>query len=226
MGAVVLRRPRLSRPAACVSAAGLSLTLGLAACSGTGKKAAPPTTDKKVDAKVAMVKTATLRIGSVDPESAGPDIRVQAVTASQVLSAAQKYLDAAIHAPLKTGRVGADYAALFDPALRATATRSDAAALTDAVVGKVGSFTESAQPVALSVLADTNGHFIYAATKFNLTENIPTGAGRLNVGHSIELTFEPAGNHWQIAAYRVVTSRVVKGHTTTTTAKSGGSTAP
>ena len=85
MGAVVLRRPRLSRPAACVSAAGLSLTLGLAACSGTGKKAAPPTTDKKVDAKVAMVKTATLRIGSVDPESAGPDIRVQAVTASQVL---------------------------------------------------------------------------------------------------------------------------------------------
>lgn len=226
MAAVVLRRPRLSRPAACISAAGLALTLGLSACGGGGKKAAPPTTNKKVDAKVATVKTATLRIGSVDPESAGPDIRVQAVTASQVLSAAQKYLDAAIHAPLKTGRTGADYAGLFDPALRVAATRSDTAALTDAVVGKVASFTESATPVALSVLADTNGHFIYTATKFNLTENIPTSAGPLKVGHTIELTFEPAGDHWQIAAYRVVTSRVVKGHTTTTTARSKGSTAP
>jgi hypothetical protein len=124
---------------------------------------------------------------------------------------------------LKTGRTGADYVRLFDPVLRAAATRSDAAALTDAVVGKVRSFTELAQPVALSVLADTNGHFIYAATKFTLTENIPTAKGPLIVGHSIELTFEPAGHHWQIAAYRVLTTRVVKGHTTTTTAKSRGS---
>lgn len=169
------------------------------------------------------MKTATLRIGSVDPESAGPNITVHPATASQILSAAQKYLDAAIHAPLKTGRVSADYASLFDPALRAAAIRSDAVALTDAPVGKVRSSSESAQPVAVSVLADTHGNFIYAATKFNLVEHIPTSAGQLTVLHNIELTFEPAANHWEIAAYRVVTTRVVTGHTTTTTAKSGGS---
>ena len=225
MGAVVLHRPQLSRPAVCAVVVALALTLGLAACGGSGKKSAP-VTDKKVETEVASVKTASLRIGSIDPESAGPTITVHAVTAAQVLAAAQQYVDAAIHAPLKTGRVGSDYTGLFDPTLRTTAAGPDSAALTDMPVGKVKSFTEAAQPVALSVLADTDGQFIYAATKFNLTEKIPTSAGTLAVAHNIELTFESAANHWQIAAYRVLTTRVAKGHTTTTTAKAGESSAP
>jgi len=191
----------------------------LAACGGGSSKSKAPT-DPTVPPVV--VKTANLKAGATDNETAGPLVGVDPATAAIVLRDAQKYLDAAVFAPLSTGNVGAGYGALFDSSVRSSAITADEGALTDGTVGKVEGYTETATPVALSGLVDTNGTLLYVATNFNVTVKARTATGPLTINHVVELTFSPGGNKtWLISAYRVHTKRGVpaaaKKHAATTT---------
>src|SRR4051812_18319148 len=109
----VLQRQRTSGTCALV------LVLLLAACSGGGKHdTTAATTKPKAKAKapkVATIKTSVLTVGKVVVESAGaPNVLMDVPTGKAVLAVAQKYVDNAIFEPLKAGRIGGDYASLFD----------------------------------------------------------------------------------------------------------------
>ncbi|HEY5077599.1 MAG TPA: hypothetical protein VIJ48_08860, partial [Acidimicrobiia bacterium] len=196
------------------------LALVLAACSGSKSKVQPSAATKPL---VLSVRTATLKVGTVDIESAGASsIPIDTATGKAVLAAAQKYIDAAVFAPLGKGQgVAQDYSALFDPGVKATATGADEAALTDADVGKVASFSAKATPVELSALEGGFGELEYLATNFDLTVKATAPTGPLTLTHHIELTFAQTGKSWLITAYRVQSVRKSASSTTTTTAKGG-----
>jgi len=177
----------------------------LAACGG-GSKKGKGTTTSTVQQLVA--KTANLKAGVTNIETAGPLAGIDNPTGALVLRNAQKYLDTAIFAPLASGKVGAGYGALFDPSVRSIAAGSDAGALTDVGVAKVGGYTESATPVTFTGLVDGSGTLLYVATNFNVKVKATTASGPMTIVHNIEFTFAPGPDKsWLISAYRVHTTR-------------------
>jgi hypothetical protein len=197
----------LARPSRLIVSLCLCAVL-LAACGGGGGKKGKGTTPPRVQQLV--VKTANLKAGSTDIETAGPLVGIANPTGALVLRNAQKYLDSAIFAPLASGKIGTGYAALFDPSVRGAAAGSDARALTDVGVAKVTAYTETATPVAFTGLVDVNGSLLYVATNFNVKVKATTASGPVTILHNIELTFAPGPNKsWLISAYRVHTTRTV-----------------
>lgn len=220
MSPVLLRnRPFRTSSATPGVACAVVLALLLAACGGSKAKGQPSTTKPKV----LGVSTATLKVGTVDIESAGASsIPIDPATGKAVLATAQKYINAAVFAPLGRGQVAAhDFSGLFDASVRPAATGTDEAALTDLDVGKVASYSAKATPVELSALEGGFGELVYIATNFDLTVKAAATTGPLTLTHHIELTFAPTGKDWLITAYRVQSVRKSAISTTTTTAKGG-----
>lgn len=203
-----------------LGAGALVLALALTACGGGSKHETAPTTTLP---KVAEIKTSVLKVGTVDVETAGPSTPIPTKVGKAVLTNAQGYLDDALFAPLKEGKVGSGFAAHFDPTVRALATGHDEAALTNASIGKIDDLKTTATPVYLSALDGTLGDLVYVATNFDVTERGKTDAGPVTIKHRVELTFAPVGHDWLVTAYRVQTTRKLPTGTTTTTAKSGAS---
>ncbi len=128
MSSVPYSSPLLrTRPFAVV----LALALLLAACGGGGKKHGSAATTDTTTPKVLSVKTSVLKVATVNIQTAGPSTPIDTPTGRAVLGVAQSYIDDAVFAPLKTGEVAASYPTLFDTGLKAAATGSDEAALTD-----------------------------------------------------------------------------------------------
>ena len=214
------RSSRTSTTAA--GAACLVLSLVLAACSGGGSKPSTTTRTKTTVPKVLAVRTSLLKVGKVVVESAGPpNVQIDTTTGKAVLAGAQKYIDDAVFAPLKEGRLGVGYGSLFDSGVKSAAVGADARVLTDLDVGKVTRLSTKATPVELSALAGTLGELLYVATNFNVTLTGLGHTGPLTISRSIELTFARTAKAWLVTAYRVRTVRHLTSGTTTTTAKGG-----
>jgi hypothetical protein len=196
------------------------LAIALAACGGGSKHndAKPPTVTTP---KVLAVKTSVLHVGTVDVESAGPSNPIDPATGKAVLGAAQSYIDNAIFAPIKTGKLGAGYAAVFDAALKPTATGADANALTEVRVGKLTKLSTTATPVLLSTLEGKLGEVMYFGTDFDLNIKGNSAAGPVKIHRHVELTFARNGKAWLVTAYRVNAQRKSTTRTTTTTATGG-----
>ncbi len=186
-------------------------------CSGNKKKAAQPTPITK-----ANDKTVLLVVGDTNVETYGAPVKIPAATQKAILASSQRFVDSAVTAPLANGALGAGYDTLFDSGVRTAATGADAQTLTDAGMGKVDHFEETADKVALSALADGNGSFLYLASHFRVDITANTADGPAHLVHDVELTFAPAGSAWSVTAYRVSTWRNLPGGTTTTTANAGG----
>jgi hypothetical protein len=217
------RSSRTSSPTSTTAAgaACLALSLVLAACSG-GSKPSTTTRTKTTVPKVLAVKTSLLKVGKVVVESAGPpNVQIDTTTGKAVLGGAQKYIDDAVFAPLKGGRLGGGYGSLFDSGVKSAAVGADARVLTDLDVGKVARLSTKATPVELSALAGTLGELLYVATNFNVTLTGLGPTGPLTISHRIELTFARSAKTWLVTAYRVRTVRHLPSGTTTTTAKGG-----
>jgi hypothetical protein len=199
----------------------LALSFALAACSSGDKKTTTePTTTQPP--KVLTVTTATLKIGKVDVQSAGPpNVQIDKATGKAVLTSAQHYIDSAVFGPLGKGALGNRYRALFEKGLQKVATGPDLPALTDLDIGKVTTFKATATPVNLSALVGTLGEMMYIATDFDLTVKASASAGPLTITHHVELTFAQTGKDWLVTAYRVQSVRKTTKATTTTTAKAG-----
>lgn len=232
MDAAVLQKlrslPLAARIGAAVVVVVLVFVVGLAACSGDGKKnAAPPA--PRIE-PTAFVKFAPLKLGSVNVASAGAKVDLDASTRNAALAQTRAYVDAAVHTPIETGKIGAGYANVFEPALRAAATGKDRGALTDESVGKASNYSEAAQPVAVSAIADGFGNVLYVATNFTLTGKAKVDGQPLNIVRRVELTLAPQdakNKEWRVAAYRILTVRKApKSGTTTTTAATSGVSAP
>jgi hypothetical protein len=197
----------------------LALSFALAACGG-GKKHGAQTT-VTTGPKALAIKTSTLKVGSIDIESAGPTKAIDTSTARAVLGVAQSYINNAVFAPLQNGKLGAGYATLFDPGVKPGATGSDVRALTDLAVGKVTIVSTKATPVHLSTLEGTLGETMYLATDFDLDVKATGDSGPLRIRRHIELTFAQTGKQWLVTGYRVQAVRKSPKATTTTTATGG-----
>jgi hypothetical protein len=202
-----------------LGAGALALVLLLTACGGGGKHESDTSSTTKP--KVAEVKTSKLKIGRVDVQSAGPSTPIPTTVGKAVLTTAQGYLDDALFAPLKDGKVGADYASHFDGKVKEAARGNDSATLTNARIGKIDNLKTKASPVYLSALEGTLGDLMYVATNFDVTETGKTDAGKVSLVQHVELTFAPVGHHWLVTAYRVKAVRKLPTGRTTTTAKTG-----
>jgi hypothetical protein len=198
----------------------LTASLALAACGGGSKhnNTQPATVTTP---KVLAVKTSVLHVGTVDIETAGPSNPIDPAAGKAVLGAAQSYIDDAIFAPLKTGKLGSGYASSFDTALKATATGADINALTEVGAGKLTKLSTTATPVLLSTLEGKLGEVMYFGTDFDLNIKGNTDAGPVKIHRHIELTFARTGKSWLITAYRVNAQRKSTAGTTTTTATGG-----
>jgi hypothetical protein len=216
MMALVSQRKR--SPQFCVALG--ALALAVAACGGGGGKHAGTSTTTKP--KVLAIKTAILKVGKVDVESAGPpNAKIDPPTGRAVMTIAQKYIDNAVFAPLQKGTLGAEYAKLFDPGVKPLAISADRNALTDLSVGKATNLSTKATPVLLSALAGSLGELTYVATNFDLTVKGTIGTQKLGITRHIEFTFAKTGKNWLVTAYRVQTIRKSVAGTTTTTATAG-----
>jgi hypothetical protein len=198
----------------------VALALLLAACGGGGKKNSSTTTSTTTP-KVLSVKTSILKVATVNIQTAGPSTPIDTPTGRAVLGVAQRYIDDAVFAPLKTGKVAAAFPTLFDTGLKSAATGPDRAALTDLAVGKISGLSTVATPVHLSALEGTLGDLMYVATIFDLTVRGSDARGRVNIKRHVELTFAKTGSKWHITAYRVQAVRRSAAGTTTTTATGG-----
>ncbi len=197
----------------------LALVLVLAACGG-GKKHSSVTTST-TSQKVLSVKTSVLKVATVNIQTAGPSTPIDTPTGRAVLGVAQAYIDDAVFAPLKNGKLAAAYPTLFDTGLKTAATGADQAALTDLAVGKLTGLSTVATPVHLSALEGTLGELIYVATIFDLTIRGSDATGLVNIKRHVELTFAKTASKWHITAYRVSAVRRSAAGTTTTTATGG-----
>ncbi|HEV7525560.1 MAG TPA: hypothetical protein VGP92_11375 [Acidimicrobiia bacterium] len=204
---------------ACIAA--LGLVVALTACSGGKKHTTAQSVTSTTKPKVLGVKTSVLRVGAVDIQSAGPVKQIDTKTGKAVLNRAQEYINRAVFSPLKNGKIGKNFGALFDAGAKATAIGPDKAALTELSVGKVANLTTKATPVHLSALEGSFGETIYLATDFDLDIRGTTSAGTLRIARHVELTFAKSGTTWLVTAYRVQAVRKSKAGTTTTTATGG-----
>jgi hypothetical protein len=179
------------------------------ACSSSSSSPAPGLSTPSTSSRSAKVTRSTRRLvlGTVDIQRVGGGGNVTTAVRRAVLATAQNYVDNAVLAPLETGRLGASYAAIFDPGIRPAATGPDRATLTDLAVGRTTTMNEQATAVAVNALADQTGALVYASTSFKVTVQATTPKGAFTIARTVELTMQPVGSAWLIVAYRASVTR-------------------
>jgi hypothetical protein len=197
----------------------------LGACSGGGSDDKASSTTKK--SSTTTTSPARFTVGAVHVESAGPDVKLDAKTQQGVVAIAQRYVDAAVVGPLRTGAVAKNYAGLFDLHVEKPATTSDREALTDASVGKATKgYSVRLSPVRIDALADQTGNVIYMSASFQTSARTTVPTGPMNISRSTELTLAREGPGWKVTAYRVVATRRAQTGTTTTSAQTATTAKP
>jgi hypothetical protein len=213
---------RLPRPRTASLALPLVVTVLVAACSSGGDESASSASRETTTTTAAGAK---VTVGEVHVQSAGPDVKLDPATGHALLDSTKKYVDAAVVAPLRDGKLGAAYAELFDGNVKAPANAADREALTDVSVGKAtDGYKVTVAPVRIDAVADQSGKLLFAAATIQATSDTTTAAGPLKIARATELTFSPAFGSWKVTAYRAVASRQAAAGTTTTTAEAGGAT--
>jgi hypothetical protein len=198
----------------------------LAACSGGDDDSVKADNTKASTQKVNVPGAdVTLKLASIDTQSAGPSLTLDDKTKVTVMNQTRKYVEEAIVRPLLSGKtVSKSYTKLFGPTVSKAATHApDRAALTDEGVGKVtGDVTAPATNVAMHALVGVDGVIQYIATDFTLHVKSKLGKRSLGINRTTELTFEktPKGA-WVVTAYRIkAVRRVGSGAATATTTTS------
>jgi hypothetical protein len=198
--------------------------VALAACSSGGDDDSANADNTKAATQKVDVPGAdlTLKLASIDTQSAGPSLTLDDKTKVAVMNQTRKYVEEAVARPLLSGRtVSKSYTKLFGPTVVAAATHApDRGALTDEGVGKVtGDVSAPASKVAMHALVGVDGVIQYIATDFTLNVKSKLGKRSLGINRTTELTFEktPKGA-WVVTAYRIKAVRKVgSGAATATT---------
>ena len=195
----------------------------LANTASSGKK--HTTGSAKAGTTTTPAKRTALKlvIGTVKVQNTGRPTKIKAPVRRAVLQAAQAYVDDAILAPLKSGRVDNGYEKVFGLSLTSAASGPDRAVLTEAKTGLAnGPVRVTASRVGLDGIGDQAGTIALVATTFGVTVKAPMAAGPLTISRVIELTFEHQFGRWVVTSYNVVVRRTAGAKTASTRATSGG----
>jgi hypothetical protein len=197
----------------------------LARCGGGSSAKKPAVQHPGPSTTVAEEATFRLRLGKVEVQDTGPPAPVGKSLRRVLLAATQKYLDDAVLAPLRTGRVNAGYLSLFDAGVNGSAAKADRGVLTEVNIGRTsGPVAVTGSPVRIDGLGDPAGKIAMAATTFDLHIVGRSARGPIDLYRSAELTFVDEFGHWLVTAYRVSVHRTIGSATTATTAHAGRTT--
>ena len=196
----------------------------LANTADSGGKKHSATKQTTTTPPVAVPAALKLAIGKVNIQNTGVPTKVKKPVRDAVLSAAQAYVDDAVIAPLKLGKVDNAYERLFDQGVRAAASGPDRGVLTEAKLGTArGELHATASKVDLDAIGDQTGKPALVATTFVMTVKTTTPAGPITVRQITEFTFANVFGKWFVTAYDVGVHRTVGATTTSKTATTGGS---
>lgn len=220
MASLVIVRTTPTRLRVAVALAVASAVV-VAACSGDGPaetEPAKPATTKPEKLVVAI----DLEAGPTAVSSAGPEVALGPDVIEAVMEVVNGYVDVAVVSPLATGKPSKDLERFFglrvitnvgpDGANRAALTEEGVPRATDDV-------TFTAEPVALTALADPAGNVLMVNAAIDLRLKTMVEGGPMEILRTGELLLEPFEGKWQITGYDLEVRRTTASGTTTTTAK-------
>lgn len=146
------------------------------------------------------------RVGN-DPQTIPDDIR------DKVIATLTAYMNAATVKALQTGTVDeAALSATLSPAAVTRAAGPDRATLVDeGLPVAVDRVVVTAQPIALSGLADADGHVVVVTAGVTATAKTKTAKGRVKIIRKGDFVLSPDGDAWKIGGYDLVVDRSGKG---------------
>lgn len=225
MASLVIVRSTPTRFRVAVALAVTSAVL-VGACGGDDggddAEAPQPKTTEPEKLEVAI----DLEAGPTAVTSAGPDVALAPEIIEAVMGVVDGYVDEAVAGPLATGKPAKDLERFFglrvitnvgpDGANRAALTEEGVPRATDDV-------TITAEPVALTALADPAGNVLMVNAALDLRLKTKVEGGPIEIVRTGELLLEPFEGKWQITGYDLEVRRTTASGTTTTTAKTGDS---
>jgi hypothetical protein len=181
----------------------VALVVGLVAvgCTDGDDRKATPTS---VPTTVSLVQFGAAEI--VSPVAARRAL--DAATAKAVMAVTQRFFDAAVTGPLRTGKRGT---------IKAFFTAEAAKDALDTGLPRVRSLKSSSHVVQLTGYAMEDNRVAVVVAKF--AWDIAGDGARVRVVHRGELTIEPASGAWVVSGYDVTTTRKVGSTTTTSRAE-------
>lgn len=197
----------------------VALVAVLAACSGGGDDAAEDAEVSERSAERPDIRLEVTRSELVSPHQARTALPEPA--ASQVTDVVQAFFQATVADAAVLGEPGDATSLLTEGALGRLRTK-DYRALVDDHVGPVeGLEAERARVGLIGLSGDDNAPALVVAAIDWRVRSLD-GAVRIERRGELSLVPVPGTRHgWQIAAYSVLTDRVVEGVSTTTTAEGG-----
>ncbi len=139
-----------------------------------------------------------------------------------VLETLNRYLEAAVLQPLRSGGPAGDLTPLFtSPAVqRVMAVGPDRVAFIDENLPPVSDLRQEAAVAGLNGLAGPDGVLSVVTADLDLRLIGHVGGARVRVVRTGELVLVPQGGSWRIDAYDIRVTRAVGENTTTTTVRS------
>jgi hypothetical protein len=212
-----MRPQQLGLRCAAAFAAGALLA---AACSGGGgDDGASPTSGAEIAAPVVAVELAP-------PDAFGVGNRavIPPGVGMEVVAAANRFVQDGMVDPLVGAEPSEEFAALFSPDVQPLVVpggRDRGALADDGAPVATESPSVTTSPVELDVLLAADSSAVLAVAAFRARTNATTEQGPVQIGRTVELTFEPVDGAWRITAYRVnATRKGIGPEPTTTTATS------
>jgi hypothetical protein len=197
--------------------AGLALLTGCSpgassAYSNHVRAAAAPATDRAI----------AFTGAGFDMEAAGNVSRATSdATWAGVLDTLNRYLDAGVLTPLRSGGPAGDLTPLFtSPAVDRVMRGPDRAAVIDENLPPTDDVRADAAVATLTALAGSDGVVSVVSASVDLRLTGQAAGAPVTVSRSGDLVLLPDGGTWKIDAYDIRASRTVAGEATTTTAHS------
>jgi hypothetical protein len=137
-----------------------------------------------------------------------------------VLATLNRYLEAAVLTPLRTGGPAGDLSPLFTPlAVDRVTTGPDRAAFIDEGVPPVTDLRADAAVATLTALAGADGSVSVVDASLDLRLTAAVNGGPVSVTRTGDMVLMPDGGGWRIDAYDITARRTFAGAATTTTAR-------
>jgi len=221
-------RRRMTRRTLPVLVAAFTLSAG---CTGTVSHAyttqttqpGPTSTQGAVPPSAASVPAGPLAItgAGFDVHTAGKVSQATFdATWAGVLSTLNRYLEAAVLTPLRSGGPAGDLGPLFTSLADDRATGADRAAFVDEGLPAASDVQSEAAVATLTALGGADGTVSVVSASLNLRLKAQAAGAPLTVSRTGELVLLPDGGTWRIDAYDIRVSRTVADTATTTTAHS------
>jgi hypothetical protein len=178
----------------------------LGACGGGGSSKTKTTKPPAINSTVA------LRLSGATVASTGRDVQFPTELRDRAVQIVNRYVEAAVVTPLRTGAPATNLAAIFAPDAAARLAGPDHAVLTDDGAPKItGSITPAKAEFALTGLGDSSGDVVLVSAALALDLTAPVAGGSLHIVRTGDLLLAGDGGTWRVAGFDMNVARTGPG---------------